>query len=273
MPAVVSLSANGHNPPLIDDGTPDSKLLQEAVMPLADPLKPLMDDSAVPPRGRAGRIVLLGGALFVVLLLAAAWKLTPLGTVTNREALAAFLAEWQGWSAAPLVIAMFVVGGLIAFPVVLLMLATAAAVHPAIGLPSAFCGILMSAALLFAIGRRFGEQAVRNIAGSRFQRVRDMLLGNGVLAIALVRMIPILPFSLVNLAAGALRIRLADFLLGTLLGMAPGLIAIFALGATLSKLLREPSASNIVLVIVAAAVWLMLVVFSQYAIRRMSRLR
>jgi hypothetical protein len=80
MPAVVSLSANGHNPPLIDDGTPDSKLLQKAVMPLADPLKPLMDDSAVPPRGRAARIVLLGGALFVVLLLAAAWKLTPLGT-------------------------------------------------------------------------------------------------------------------------------------------------------------------------------------------------
>ena len=74
-----------------------------------------------------------------------------------------------------------------------------------------------------------------------------------------------------DLAAGALRIRLADFLLGTLLGMAPGLIAIFALGATLSKLLREPSASNIVLVIVAAAVWLMLVVFSQYAIRRMTR--
>src|SRR5258706_496748 len=119
-------------------------------MPLADPLKPLMDDSAVPPRGRAGRIVLLGGALLVVLLLAAAWKLTPLGTVANREAL-------------------------------------------------------------------------------------------------------------------------ADFLLGTLLGMAPGLITIFALGATLSKLLREPSASNIVLVIVAAAVWLMLVVFSQYAIRRMTR--
>lgn len=271
MPAVVSLSANGHSPPPIDDGTPDSKLLQKAVMPLADPPKPPMDDSAAPPRGRAGRIVLLGGALFVVLLLAAAWKLTPLGTVANRHALAAFLVEWQGWSAAPLVIAMFVVGGLVAFPVALLMLATAAAVEPAIGFPSALCGILASAALLFAIGRRFGEQALRNIAGQRFQRVQDMLQGNGVLAVALVRMIPILPFSLVNLAAGALRIRLTDFLLGTLLGLTPGLIAIFALGATLSKLLREPSAANIMLAILAAAVWLMLVVFSQYAIRRMSR--
>lgn len=240
-------------------------------MPLADPLKPPMDDSAAPPRGWRGRIVLLGGALVVILLLAAAWKLTPLGTVANRHALAAFLAGWQGWSAAPLVIAMFVVGSLVAFPVVLLMLATAAAVEPAIGLPAALCGILASAALLFAIGRRFGEQAVQNIAGHRFQRVRDMLHGNGVMAIALVRMIPILPFSLVSLAAGALRIRLADFLLGTLLGLTPGLITIYALGATLSKLIQEPSAANIVLVILAAAVWLMLVVFAQYALRRMSR--
>jgi phospholipase D1/2 len=240
-------------------------------MPLADPPKPPMDDSVAPPRGWPGRIVWLGGALVVILLLAAAWKLTPLGTVANRHALAAFLAGWQGWSVAPLVIAMFVVGSLIAFPVVLLMLATAAAVEPAIGLPSALCGILISAALLFAIGRHFGEQAVRNIAGSRFRRVRDMLLGNGVLAIALVRMIPVLPFSLVSLAAGALRIRFADFLLGTMFGLAPGLIGIFALGATLSKLIQDPSAANMVPVIFAAAVWLMLVVFSQYAIRRMSR--
>jgi uncharacterized membrane protein YdjX (TVP38/TMEM64 family) len=240
-------------------------------MPLPDPLEPPMDDSAAPPRGWRGRVVWFGGGLIVFLLLAAAWKLTPLGAVANRHALAAFLGEWQGWSVAPLVIAMFVVGGLIAFPVVLLMLATAAAVEPAIGLPSALCGILLSAALLFAIGRRFGEQAVQNIAGRRFQRVRDMLHGNGVLAIALVRMIPILPFSLVNLAAGALRIRLADFLLGTLLGLTPGLITIYALGATLSKLIQEPSAFNIVLVILAAAAWLTLVVFSQYALRRMSR--
>jgi uncharacterized membrane protein YdjX (TVP38/TMEM64 family) len=242
-------------------------------MPLADPFKPPMDDSAAPPRWWRGRIVLLGCGFLALLLLAAAWKLTPLGTIANRHALAAFLAEWQGWSAAPLVIAMFVAGGLIAFPVALLMLATAAAIEPMIGFPSALCGILASAALLFAIGRRFGEQAVQNIAGRRFQRVRDMLHGNGVLAIALVRMIPILPFSLVNLAAGALRIRLVDFLLGTLLGLTPGLITIYALGATLSKLIREPSASNIVLVILAAAVWLILVVFSQYAIRRMSRPR
>jgi uncharacterized membrane protein YdjX (TVP38/TMEM64 family) len=270
LPAVVSLSANGHNLQTIDDGAPDSKLLQEDVMPLADPPKPLVGASAAPPRGRPGPIVLLAGALAVALLLALAWKFTPLSALAAPDMLTRFLAQWSGWSAAPLIILMFIAGGLVVFPLVLMILATAAAFDPAVGLASAVCGILTSAALLFGIGRCFGERAVQGIGGERLQRVRQKLSGNGLLAVALIRMIPILPFSLVNLAAGALRIGFADFLLGTILGIAPGLITVFAMGATLSKLIREPTLYNVVLLILAAAVWLLVVLSAQYAIKRIA---
>jgi phospholipase D1/2 len=41
-----------------------------------------------------------------------------------------------------------------------------------------------------------------------------------------LRLIPIAPFTVVNLLAGAARVRLRDFLLGTLIGMGPGIVLI-----------------------------------------------
>ena len=40
----------------------------------------------------------------------------------------------------------------------------------------------------------------------------------------LVRLLPVAPYTVVNLVAGASRIRWRDFLLGTALGLAPGLV-------------------------------------------------
>jgi phospholipase D1/2 len=50
-----------------------------------------------------------------------------------------------------------------------------------------------------------------------------------VLAVAAIRLVPIAPFTLVNLIAGASKIRFADYLLGTVIGMAPGLVLMSAL--------------------------------------------
>ena len=60
--------------------------------------------------------------------------------------------------------------------------------------------------------------------GPRLNRVRRGIVKRGVLAVAAVRLVPVAPFTLVNLVAGASRIRFSDYLLGTIIGMAPGLI-------------------------------------------------
>ena len=53
-------------------------------------------------------------------------------------------------------------------------------------------------------------------------------------------MLPIAPFTFINLAAGASHVRFVDFLAGTFLGMAPGILVITLLGNQLSQVLSDP---------------------------------
>jgi len=76
-------------------------------------------------------------------------------------------------------------------------------------------------------------------------RVQRRIIGQGVVAVAMIRMVPIAPFSLVNLLAGASELRLRDFLIGTILGMAPGIITMAALGSQIAELARNASWSNV----------------------------
>jgi uncharacterized membrane protein YdjX (TVP38/TMEM64 family) len=64
-------------------------------------------------------------------------------------------------------------------------------------------------------------------------------------------MVPVAPFTLINLAAGAIRIRLSDFLAGTVLGMAPGMAALTLFGDRIEALLRDPSPGRIALLLMA----------------------
>ena len=50
-----------------------------------------------------------------------------------------------------------------------------------------------------------------------------------------------------NLVAGALQVRVRDFLLGTLAGMSPGILAVVVLGNQLQRALQDPGIGNITL--------------------------
>jgi phospholipase D1/2 len=270
--AAVSLSANGHSLEPIDDGVPDPRLVYETIMPIADPPKPLAQKAAH-SRRKWNPLLLPACSLAIVALVALAWKFTPLQSLVTPETLTNLFERWSGWSAALAVILAFVLGGLVVFPVLVLIAATAASLDPATGLVSSVCGIMASAAITFAIGRLLGENAVSRIASGRLEQIRKQLVGNGILAVAAIRLILIAPFSLVNFAAGALGIDFVAFLVGTVLGMAPGLIAIFALGATISAALKHPTLSSVILLVSAAALWLLASMSAQYVLKRIGRRR
>ena len=59
---------------------------------------------------------------------------------------------------------------------------------------------------------------------------RRRLDRSGLLAVTSLRLIPALPFSLLNYAAGLSGVRFTPYLLGTVLGTAPGTIALVVLG-------------------------------------------
>ncbi|NUS20534.1 MAG: TVP38/TMEM64 family protein, partial [Mesorhizobium sp.] len=86
--------------------------------------------------------------------------------------------------------------------------------------------------------------------------IQERIVGKGSLAVVVIRLIPIAPFSLVNLVAGASTLPLRDFLIGTLLGMMPGILAMAVLGAQIADLARNASWSNVLLLALAFLGWL-----------------
>jgi phospholipase D1/2 len=63
----------------------------------------------------------------------------------------------------------------------------------------------------------------------------------------LLRLLPVAPFSVVNLVAGASEMRIRDFLLGSLIGMLPGLALMTVFGDRLGAWLRRPDAANLMI--------------------------
>ncbi|HMJ45534.1 MAG TPA: VTT domain-containing protein [Pseudolabrys sp.] len=256
-----SLRRNGHSlQPIVD--TPESAdELAAAVQGVADPSRPFGAERFVTRLfgglmpARHGAIILKAiVAGLLVLGLALIWRTVPLAKPEAvRDAFAA-IAENR---AAPLIVlAAFIIGGLVAFPVLVLIAATAATFGPWLGFGYAAAGALASALVTYAIGAAIGKRPLRNFLGPKLNRIRQRVARRGVLTVAAVRMVPVAPFTVVNLVAGASGIPVLDYTAGTLLGMLPGLIAISAVGHQFARILTAPTGTDFALLGAAIAVWI-----------------
>lgn len=197
------------------------------------------EDAAPPAKRRAWLRIAV--PLAILLLLGAAWQWTPLRALLDLDRIQAWVEPHRtSWVAFPLVIAAFVLLGLLMVPVLLLIVATGIAFGPWLGSTYALAGAIASASFGFWLGRRVGLPRVERIAGPRVKRVSDAVERNGTLAVYVIRKIP-MPFLLINMVMGASRIRFRDFFLGTFLGMGPIVVALAGFGYQLSETLKDPS--------------------------------
>jgi len=193
--------------------------------------------------------------LLVLLALAAAWRWTPLAEWIDRERLAAWAGQIRG---NPLyflaVLGAYVVGGLIMVPITLLVGVTAMVFLPEWGVIYALSGCLLNALATYLIGSWLGRQTIRKLAGQRLNRLSRQIAKQGILAVAIIRNIPVAPFTIVNMIAGASHIKLKDYLIGTAVGMLPGILAITIFADRLLHSVQNPNWINILIVAVLAAV-------------------
>src|SRR6185503_9652771 len=133
-----------------------------------------------------------------------------------------------------LVAAVYVVLGAFMISVLLLILATGMAFGPWLGTVYALAGCFASASVGFAVGRWAGPRRVEKLGGERVKRLHAKLKRNGTLAGFLIRKVPA-PYMLANIAIGASKIRFRDFLLGTLLGMGPFVVALAGFGYQMTR--------------------------------------
>lgn len=99
------------------------------------------------------------------------------------------------------------------------------------GVVLVYAGALLGAAVAFLVGRRLGREAVERLTGARVARLDEVLARRGLLAVLGVRLVPLVPFTLVNYGAGLTAVRVRDYALGTAIGIIPGTVAYVALGA------------------------------------------
>lgn len=84
----------------------------------------------------------------------------------------------------------------------------------------------------FLWGRRLGRGAVARLTGDRFEKVDAWLHDRGLLAVLYVRLVPLVPFNLLNPVAGVTGVTLRDYVVGTAIGIIPGTFAFAALGGS-----------------------------------------
>ncbi|MFN4089799.1 MAG: VTT domain-containing protein, partial [Alphaproteobacteria bacterium] len=262
--ALDSLNDGAHRLVAVQDGVIEDPDTSAAVSAVADPERPidpeafmtLMAERRPVRRNLSGlaRLLLIGGALAALVLV---WRVTPLREFTDFETVEATIATVSSDPLAPLyVIVAFVLGGLIAFPITVAIAVTAVTFGTWPGLAYAAAGTLASALVTYGIGALVGPQYLESLLGRRFARITRRVRNKGILAVAAIRMVPVAPFTVVNLLAGASRIRVRDYAIGTMLGLTPGFLVIAPLGRQAYEVLTDPSIEEVLILCGLALVWL-----------------
>ena len=206
------------------------------------------------------QVVAIAIVLSLLVLVAAAWRWTPLNEWLDPQSLISIAENLHDGPYTPLVVAcVYVVSAFVMFPVTLLNTVIVIVFGPLVGAGYALGGAALSAAVIYGIGRRLGRKTVRRIAGARVNRLSSRLARRGIMAITVVRLVPIAPYTVVNLVAGASHISFRDFMIGSVLGLAPGITATAIFVDRAAAALKDPGLATIglfaaVVVLIAAAV-------------------
>jgi len=224
----------------LDAVIPDAAFIDlERPAATEDLLRRVLADQPVHDRRRA--LVGLTLAIVVLAALGLFWRVGPLAEWLHPERVAAVATRFaeSAWGP-PLAAALFVPAGFVMAPAVVLIVASGIVFGPWMGFVVSLSGSLLSAVSTYAAGRFLWRDTVRRLGGRRLNRVSRRLARRGVLAVIALRVVPVAPFTVVNLAAGASHIRFRDYALGTLLGMAPGTLALTVLAGQIRATWEDP---------------------------------
>ncbi|NRO98484.1 hypothetical protein GWC77_21405 [Paraburkholderia sp. NMBU_R16] len=223
----------------------------DAVVPISawlDPEQPIEPEALVHEfvpeehgRSLTARLLLLGTLVLAIVVLTVLWRFTPLGRDINLASIVHWGRRIGALPLAPLIVlGGYVVAAVLSVPITVLIAATGLAFGAWPGLGYALGGTLLAAAATYGIGVALGRDAVRRLAGARANRLSERIGRRGIVTMMVLRLLPIAPFTVVNLVAGASHISLRDYLLGTMLGMLPGTVLTVTFAHQLLATIRHP---------------------------------
>jgi uncharacterized membrane protein YdjX (TVP38/TMEM64 family) len=131
----------------------------------------------------------------------------------------------------------------------------------AAGTPLVLAGVTAASLAQMFVARRLAAGHHGNLLPQRTRRVEDFLTRHGAVAVMESRIVPLLPWGVVNYSAGLTRLDYRQMALGTVVGAAPKVFAYTALGGSLDNL-GSPEA------LVAIAVLAVLALAGAFFVRR-----
>src|SRR5258706_1793046 len=215
------------------------------VAAVADPDEPIALDELLLDRHQEGEAgpdtpawTKLALIALLVLALTALWRWTPLAHAVGAEAVIGVAKDFGSrWWAPLLLMASYTPACLVMFPRPLITLAAVIAFGPWLGFLYALIGIVLSSIVTYYIGRRMRRDTVRRIAGPKLDRMIQVLKKYGLLAMTLLRLVPLAPFAVESIVAGAIHMRVWHVALGTAIGLLPGTLATTIFGEAIETAL------------------------------------
>ena len=97
-------------------------------------------------------------------------------------------------------------------------------------------GAMIGTIATFLISRYFGRALIEKMLKGKFKDLDVKLANNGFMTILFFRVIPLVPYEVLNYAGGLSRIKFKDYFFATFLGLIPGVIVSAFFGGSLGEI-------------------------------------
>jgi len=104
------------------------------------------------------------------------------------------------------------------------------------GVMVAVTSATIGATIAFLIARYLFDDLVRKRMGGRLAKIRESFAKEGALYLFSMRLVPVVPFFVINLLMGLTPIKTLTYMIASLIGMLPGTMVFVNAGTQLAKL-------------------------------------
>ncbi len=143
--------------------------------------------------------------------------------------------------------AIFTILAVFGIPVTVLIGGVGILFGPFSGSLVAMTASVASAVLSYLIGHITGKNLIRKFSGEKINSISKQFTKRGIWTIIFVRIVPLAPYAVINMLAGASHIRFRDYVLGTIIGMIPGIVLVTSFFGHLVQVFKDSSTGNILI--------------------------
>lgn len=105
---------------------------------------------------------------------------------------------------------------------------------------------IIAAVVAFYFSRTIGRKPIAKRLAGRWQKMDAEVKRGGLFYMFAIRLVPIMPYGLVNFAAGLTSIRFHDFLIGTILGTIPSVLPFVLIGSSSVQALNSGNVAPLI---------------------------